>query len=363
MKGRFGGLNPFYGKKHTNKFIEDHQVRSFNKTAKKCGFKNYQEMNADIIQFLEQTGYGPNSSETLQKYPDIAAETIRRIVIREGREDLCGNSQSSSEQELISYVRLHYRGEVIEGDRAVLGGKELDIYLPELGIAFEYNGLYWHSEKFTSGKTYHYDKYKTCLDKGVRLYTIWEHTFKERREAVLKFIKNLIRPKERIFARKCEVAEDKNKISEFIEKNHLQGSAKSSIYKALVYNGKIVMAISISKHHRNSNQWVLNRVCFSDYQVIGGLERLLKDTPRPLLTWSDNSYSPVGGMYQNAGFALDEELPLDYFYCDRNGFYTSKQSQKKSNSGCPENMTEYEFSKSKGLERIWDCGKKRWILV
>ena len=38
----------------------------------------------------------------------------------------------------------------------------------------------------------------------------------------------------------------------------------------------------------------------------------------------------------------------------------SKQSQSKRNSGCPKGMTELEWANSRGLSRIWDCGKTRW---
>jgi hypothetical protein len=34
---------------------------------------------------------------------------------------------------------------------------EIDIYLPELKLGFEFNGLYWHSNKFKE-KNYHLNK-------------------------------------------------------------------------------------------------------------------------------------------------------------------------------------------------------------
>ena len=42
--------------------------------------------------------------------------------------------------------------------------KELDIYLPNLNIAIEYNGLYWHGEK-NKDKNYHLEKYNLCQEK------------------------------------------------------------------------------------------------------------------------------------------------------------------------------------------------------
>ena len=39
----------------------------------------------------------------------------------------------------------------------------------------------------------------------------------------------------------------------------------------------------------------------------------------------------------------------------------SKQSQKKSSSNCPENLTEFQWAEMRGLKKIWDFGKKRWV--
>ena len=59
-----------------------------------------------------------------------------------------------------------------------LEGQELDIVLPDLGLAFEYNGVYWHSEKFKD-KNYHLNKTNTLKENiGYKLIHInsdeWE---------------------------------------------------------------------------------------------------------------------------------------------------------------------------------------------
>jgi hypothetical protein len=66
-------------------------------------------------------------------------------------------------------------------------------------------------------------------------------------------------------------------------------------------------------------------------------------------------------MYENAGFDLEEELKPDYFYCDNHDNAFSKQSKKKSLTGCPKNVKEWEWCYQNGLYRVWDCGKKRWV--
>lgn len=58
---------------------------------------------------------------------------------------------------------------------------EMDIYLPERGIAFEYNGDYWHSNAALYAATgeyafpRHQRKRDALHDQGITLYTVWEY--------------------------------------------------------------------------------------------------------------------------------------------------------------------------------------------
>jgi len=86
-----------------------------------------------------------------------------------------------------------------------------------------------------------------------------------------------------------------------------------------------------------------------------------KQNYRSIISWSDNSWTQ-GKIYPILGFNLDAEYPPDYFYWDiKNRRYASKQSQQKKKTGCPKGMTEREWCMERGLYRIWDCGKKKWI--
>ena len=53
---------------------------------------------------------------------------------------------SQSEKAIADYIRTFYFGEIQENVKGMLGGhSELDLYLPEAGLAIEFNGCYWHS--------------------------------------------------------------------------------------------------------------------------------------------------------------------------------------------------------------------------
>lgn len=57
------------------------------------------------------------------------------------------------------------------------------MYVPELKLAFEYNGDYWHSDEavrlahpmFKNAGEYHCLKETACAERGVQLFFVWEH--------------------------------------------------------------------------------------------------------------------------------------------------------------------------------------------
>ena len=60
-------------------------------------------------------------------------------------------STSAEEKELVAFIKSCYPGQVLENWRGLTEdgksqahSKEIDIYLPELKLGFEYDGLYWH---------------------------------------------------------------------------------------------------------------------------------------------------------------------------------------------------------------------------
>ena len=84
------------------------------------------------------------------------------------------------------------------GNRSLIPPYELDIYYPELNLAIECNGSYWHSEAMVKKnhkvdpREYHAMKRERCGDKGVKLLFIWEDDWDERREEVLTALEETI---------------------------------------------------------------------------------------------------------------------------------------------------------------------------
>lgn len=255
-------------------------------------------------------------------------------------------------------------------DLTILKEKEIDLYEPTLKIGVEYCGLYWHNEISPEprGRSYHYNKFLQCNKLGVKLFTIFEDEWLNHESKCKNIIKSALGVFDnRIYARNCKFVEvSKNEANNFLDSYHLLGSSVSIRYNfGLKFENELVGLISLGKHHRKlSDINVISRVCFCHgIQVVGGMSKMLKGCVdsgfKGLITWSDNRWSS-GNMYLKSGFKLEAELPPDYSYVYKKT-RISKQSQKKSNTGCPSETTEREWALQHGLARIWDCGKKRWV--
>lgn len=70
---------------------------------------------------------------------------------------------------LLSLRKIYGDENVVHRDKSLIG-KEIDIYVPSMKIAFEPGGWFWHKSKLDDD----YDKQKQCEQKGVRLLTIYD---------------------------------------------------------------------------------------------------------------------------------------------------------------------------------------------
>ena len=275
----------------------------------------------------------------------------------------------------------------IFNDRVILDGKELDIYLPDYNLGIEYNGLMYHSEGCSdipwlssTDKNYHLDKTNQCLEKGIQLFHIFEG---ENLDLWLSMINNKLGLNERIFARKCYVAELKSKdIIKFLSDNHIQGYVQSSINLGLFYTDgvdnlglpKLVSVMTFSKPRFNKRyQYELIRFCsLKNTSVIGGANKLLKYfinkyNPKSIISYANRRFSN-GSIYETLGFKKIGTSGPNYFYFKDSLTLESrnKYQKHKLKSLLPdfdENLSEAENMFKNGYRRIYDCGNLVYELV
>lgn len=285
------------------------------------------------------------------------------------------SGKSNEEISVLNFIKENYTGDVISNYRVF--NKEVDVYLPDSKIAFEFNGLYWHNEEFKS-RQYHLEKTKFFQSIGINLIHIWEDDWLYKREIVESIIINKIGgTKQKIFARNCEIKEinEVKTVREFLNKNHLQGFIGSSHKIGLYYENELVSLITFGHLRRSlggkpqDNYYELIRFCNKKGTiVIGGASKLLKYfinkySPQSIISYSDLSRS-TGGMYKKLGFNLVGTSEPNYYYIigglRKHRFDFRKD--KLVSQGYDKNLTEIEIMTSRGISRIFDCGMQKWEL-
>jgi hypothetical protein len=130
------------------------------------------------------------------------------------------NSHNSSKEiELKDFIKTNYKGIILTNDRNIIKPYEIDIYLPELKIGFELNGLYWHSDKYKK-KNYHRVKQQLYEKNGIKLYNIYEDDWIYKEDIVKSNILKLFNKIE--FEKNVKVSiNDDEEIDSFLIENNI----------------------------------------------------------------------------------------------------------------------------------------------
>lgn len=290
---------------------------------------------------------------------------------------------SNEEKELIEFIKSIYKGEITINSKNIISPQEIDIYLPELKIGIEYNGLYWHSEKAGKNKNYHLNKTLQANSKGIRLIQIFSDEWNNKKEIVKTKLKHILKLSDsnKIFARKCIIKEINKTIkNEFLNKYHIQGSDRSEIKLGAFYNNDLVavmtfskprLAIGKTKNNDNLIRYELSRYA-TKYDIIGGASKLLKYfinnyKSNLIYSYSDNRWSNLNNnMYTNIGFNIVKTSLPGYYYSktfhERYHRFNFNKTKLKQLGHDTFNKTEFQIMDELGYSRIWDCGTTRYEL-
>lgn len=244
--------------------------------------------------------------------------------------------------------------------------RRIDVFIPELNLGIEYNGMYWHSEA-EKPVNYHKEKYDLCELSGIKLIQIWDREWINKNKQVKSFLiskigKNIIK----YGARNCFVKQiDKYEAKEFLNDYHIQGSSRFNFSYGLFHTDskELLSVITMSKHHRkNNNEIVLSRYAGKEnITVAGGLDKLCKYANKihgTFITWVDCRFSDGSGW--NQGWIKEKKLKVDYcYYNPKTQEVCSKQSRSKRAAKTPQGITERDHARSDGYLRVYDAGKIR----
>ena len=356
------------------KDIKERSIKSYKRTYKRKYYDHFCELlKTKNLELLSSKDEFINESEYKYRCLSCKSEFISKnsnIQIVHCPE--CYNTFiSNKEYEIYKWIASIYSGTIIQHDKSVLNGKELDIYIPDKNIAIEFNGDYWHSSE-RKDKRYHLNKTQRCQEQGIRLIHIFEHEFNLKRNIIESIIKNSIGIIDnKIYARKTIVKELSQKdYSKFLELNHIQGSINSKYRYGLYYQDELVSVIGFGKSRFKSDEFELYRFCSKlNTSVVGGFSKLISHFMKQnicseFVTYVDRSKFDASG-YFKIGFELLSETEPSYFYINRNTLISRYQTQKNRLSKLLEHydpsLSESENMVLNGYLKVYDCGTFKLI--
>lgn len=298
-------------------------------------------------------------------FDDLYKRTLNGLGCRD-----CGGTSSQGEKDLSVFVSEELGLEITKGSRKLIPPYELDIFIPSLNTAIEYNGIFFHSEYYKD-KNYHKMKHDLCQSKGIRLIQVWEDDWKTKRNLVETLLRHKLglSKQESVYARKTDVKEiGPKQAKDFLDTNHIQGSATGSIRLGLFSKSTDeLVAVTVLKNTAGTLR--LERYATSK-RVVGGQSKFLKYIDnnmeyKKLVTFADLSISD-GGLYDSTGWVFDKLLDPDYRYLYRGKLYHKfnfrvSRFEKDPELKFEEGMSERDLSALNGLLRVYDSGKIRYV--
>ena len=286
----------------------------------------------------------------------------------------CNNkSISRAEKELVDFLKEFE--DISQSNKSILNGFELDILVPKHNIAIEYNGLYWHSDKFKED-LYHLNKTESCDKKDITLIHIFEDEWRDKKDIVKSRLLNLInKTDKKIYARNCKIKEVNSKeASNFLDKNHIQGKVGAKIKLGLYHNDILVALMTFGNLRKalgskgTDKDFELIRFCnLLNTNVVGGASKLLKYFENnyeweTIKSYADRRWSK-GKLYENLGFSFIGSTSPNYFYTkgyNRENRFKYRKSEIMFNEE-DKTKTERQIMKERGYERIYDSGTLKFI--
>jgi protein-arginine kinase activator protein McsA len=279
----------------------------------------------------------------------------------------CQRFVSKGEDNVAAWIEsLGFKVE--RNNRILLGGREIDIYIPEKRVAIEYNGLYIHSTAFNSDRLRHLDKLLLCQDAGIRLIQIWDIEWEKRQIACKDIIAFALgKVDHRIYARQCRI--QKISIQEsnaFLGINHIQGGCQAH-YRIGLFFSNILVGVQCYTEN-TPKKWNLTRTSFmAGYHIIGGISKMFKffesdNNPDEVIDYTDRRLFVASGHYQ-MGFSQECITPPTNSLTNGKELFSRRHYRHwgkrhfKFKMPWDDALTDTENLANNGWWWVWDCGK------
>ena len=328
---------------------------------------------------------------------------VLNMIHKYSLEELTKFCKSQMEQDIELFIEsirsdLVYNVDILSCDRKAIGGKELDIYLPNQKFAIECNPTITHnstntlemqydSSKSPMDKNYHLNKSVLCENKGIFLLHIFGYEWSNHKSVLKSMIRNILNANTaKYYARNLEIREVSHEDSRiFLENNHRQGFASAKIRLGLYDSNELVSLMTFSnmrssignKYDDTIFTYELSRFCNRlNTSVIGGASKLFRYFIRNynfdrIVSFSDRAHTR-GNLYEVLGFKKINISDPNYVWVNSTtDLYFNRISCQKhrlrelfnDDSIDIVNKTEEQIMSERGFVKVYDSGNIRWEYI
>lgn len=324
----------------------------------------------DRIQNMINDGY---TQKGIGRELDITQPRVSNLL---NRLNLKTNktSLSTEHQDILNFIKSTTAHHIDINVNGIIPTYELDICIPELNLAIEVDGIFWHSELSGRGRKYHINKTSECIKQGIKLIHIFSNEWHTKNGIVKSRLKYVLGSCDRrLYARNCQVEViDHGTSRQFVHANHIQGPRNAAYNYGLYHGEELVMVATLSNH--SNYEFELIRSCsLRGVSVVGGLGKIIKKfisdyQPSTILSYADRRWGD-GQSYGKIGFQCIGNTQPNYWYFRRNGDTNTVfsrltfQKHKLANilNDFDPTLTEWQNMVKNGYDRIWDCGNSKWV--
>ena len=293
-----------------------------------------------------------------------------------------GHHASGPEEEIVAYVTsLGFT--VRRRDRTVLAPLEVDILVEGTDLGIEYNGSYYHSDRFRL-PSYHQEKADAAERAGIRLLQVKDSDWAHRRAIVeSKLAHALGKTQRRVSARSLTLRHvNPASAAAFFRETHLQGAPRGAFDAYALVDGQdtilaclaLGMGGALGYRGTAGEREVIRYATALQTAVRGGYTRLTKyifqelpDVER-LVTFADRMWGS-GALYRATGWSETGRVAPRYSYVHapsareyhRTSFTKDKIAKKFPEIFNPA-LTERQMMDKTNFVRVYDAGKIRFAL-
>ncbi len=291
-----------YKKYKINNIQQNKEIHQRTTITRKENFYNSlfttNRLNEKVIPLFSKEDYINGGYYNNYKFKCLTCNTEFTDCLEDGdipRCPICYKTTSLFEEEIYNFIKSICNYNILQHNRTILYNKELDIYIPDLKIAIECDGLYYHSSLHGhKDRLYHINKTLECSKQGIKLIHIFEDEWLYKKDIVKSMLSSLLNKTTDINTDDIKPVSYINSKS-FLNNNHINGNCKSNIQLGLYYNNNLVYILTL-RSLRNNNYKIL-RVCSKlNINIVDGFNKLIlyfidHYNPSEITLYEDNRWN------------------------------------------------------------------------